>query len=162
MSGFNTVRLHWSKTGICSVLTLGASLGLIIFTVLVRKSEKQWKVLRDCLKNLPTGVPSGHQTFPRECAPREGLMTLANSLGQIFPDNPYRLSTVCTIVVFSVCHLWLNENWVNLSKRGGKDGVLRGISRGRSPMEIPRSSPASPRKAPSFPTLLLRFTFYFL
>ena len=40
-AGFNTVRLHWSKTGICSVLTLGASLGLIIFTVLIRKSEKQ-------------------------------------------------------------------------------------------------------------------------
>ena len=94
-SGFNTVRLHWSKTGICSVLTLGASLGLIIFTVLIRKSEKQWKVLRDCLKNLPTGIPSGHQTFPRGCAPRESLMTLGNSLGQIFPDNPYGLSTVC-------------------------------------------------------------------
>ena len=58
--------------------------------------------------------------------------------------------------------------WVNLSKRGGKDGVfqglaglLRGISRGRSLREIPRSSPASPRKTPSCPTLLLRFTFYF-
>ena len=58
--------------------------------------------------------------------------------------------------------------WVNLSKRGGKDGVFRGlaglhwgISRGQSPREIPRSSPASPRKTPSFPTLLLRFTFYF-
>ena len=42
--------------------------------------------------------------------------------------------------------------WVNLSKRRGKDGVfrgqaglLRGISRGRSPREVPRSSPASPR-----------------
>ena len=58
--------------------------------------------------------------------------------------------------------------WVNLSKRGGKDrvfrglaGLLRGISRGRSPREIQRTSPASPRKIPSFPTLLLRFRFYF-
>ena len=63
---------------------------------------------------------------------------------------------------------WFGEDWVNLSKRGGKDGVfrglaglLRGISQGRSPREIPKSSPASPRKTPSFPTLLLRFTFYF-
>ena len=106
-SGLNTVRLHWSKTGICSVLTLGASLGLIIFTVLIRKSEKQWKVLRDCLKNLPTGIPSGHQTFPRGCAPRESLMTLGNSLGQIFPDNPYGLSTVCTRLVYHVTHSFL-------------------------------------------------------
>ena len=72
------------------MLTLGASLGLIIFTVLIQKSEKQWKVLRDCLKNLPTGIPSGHQTFPRGCAPQESLMTLGNFQGQIFPDNPVR------------------------------------------------------------------------
>ena len=32
-SGFTTVRLNWSKTGICLVFTLGVSLGLIIFTV---------------------------------------------------------------------------------------------------------------------------------
>ena len=58
--------------------------------------------------------------------------------------------------------------WVNLSERGGKDGVfqglaglLRGISRCRSPREFPKSSPASLRKTPSFPTLLLGFTFYF-
>ena len=73
-----------------------ATLGLIFFTVLIQKCEKQWKVLRDCLKNLPMGISSGHQTFLRGCAPREILMTLGNSLGQIFPDNPYGLSTVCT------------------------------------------------------------------
>ena len=95
-SGFNTVRLHWSKTGICSVSTLGASLGRIIFTVFIRKSEKLWKVLRDCLNNLPTGLPSGLQTFPRGCTPWESPMTFGNSLGQIFPDNPYGISTVCT------------------------------------------------------------------
>ena len=44
------------------------SMGLIIFTVLIRKYEKQWKVLRDCLQNLPMGLPSGHQTFPRGAA----------------------------------------------------------------------------------------------
>ena len=58
------------------------------------------------------------------------------------------------------------RDWVNPSKKGGMDGVfqglaglLRGISRGQDLREIPRSSPASPRKAPSIPTLLLRFTF---
>ena len=73
-----------------------ATLGLIFFTVLIQKSEKQWKVLSGCLKNLPSGIPSGHQTFPRGCAPRESLMTLGNSLGQIFPDNHCGLSTVYT------------------------------------------------------------------
>ena len=58
-------------------------------------------------------------------------------------------------------------DWVNPSKRGGMDGVfqglaglLQGISRGGSPREIPRSSPASPRKTLSIPTLLLGFAFY--
>ena len=58
--------------------------------------------------------------------------------------------------------------WVNQSKRGGKDrvfrglaGLLRRISRGRNPRKIPRSSPASPKKTLSFLTLLLRFTLYF-
>ena len=47
-----------------------------IFTILTKKSEK----------NLPMGGPSGNQTFLQGCA----------SLGQIFPDNPFGLSTVCT------------------------------------------------------------------
>ena len=51
------------------------TLGLILFTVLIQKSDKQWKVLSGCLKNLPTRIPSGHQTFPRGCAPRENLMS---------------------------------------------------------------------------------------
>ena len=70
--------------------------------------------------------------------------------------------------IYPVYPALLGVYWVNLSKRGGKDGIfwglaglLWGISRRRSPREIPRSSPASPRKTPSFPTLLLRFTFYF-
>ena len=57
--------------------------------------------------------------------------------------------------------------WVTPSKRFGMDGVffrlaglLRGISRGRSPREIRRSSPASPRKTPSIPIFLIGFTFY--
>ena len=43
--------------------------------VLIQKSEKQWKVLRVCVENLPTGAPSGNHpvwTFQ----------------GQIFLDNP--------------------------------------------------------------------------
>ena len=71
-------------------------MGHIIFTILIQKSEKQWKVLSGYLKNLPSGIPSGYQTFPRGCGPRESLMTLGKALGLIFPDNPYGLSTVCT------------------------------------------------------------------
>ena len=118
-SGFNTVRVRASSTGICSVLTLRASLGLIIFTVLIQKSEKQWKVLRDCLKNLPTGVPLGHQTFPCGCAPREILMTLGNSLGLIFPDNPYKLSTVCsTLTELQLCKCFLFRSQASLDIDG--------------------------------------------
>ena len=36
-----------------------ATLGLIFFTVLILKSEKQWKVLSGCLKNLPSGISQG-------------------------------------------------------------------------------------------------------
>ena len=56
---------------------------------------------------------------------------------------------------------------VNQSQRVGKDGdflrlsgLLLGISLGIRPREIPRSSPASPWKTPSFPPLLLRSTQY--
>ena len=56
---------------------------------------------------------------------------------------------------------------VNPSKRVGMDGVFLGLA-GLLPriylrlrlQEIPRSSPASPWKTPSIPTLLLGFTFY--
>ena len=37
----------------------------------------------------------------------------------------------------------------------GLAGLLQGISQGRSLREIPRINSASPRKTPSFPTLLL-------
>ena len=37
-----------------------ATLGLI--SVLIQKSEKQWKVLRGFLNNFPPGIPFGHQT----------------------------------------------------------------------------------------------------
>ena len=36
-----------------------ATLDLIFFTVLIQNSEKQWKVLSGCLKNLPSGIPQG-------------------------------------------------------------------------------------------------------
>ena len=60
--------------------------------------KKDWKVLRDCLKNLLTGIPLGHYTFPWGCTPQENLMTLGNSLRQFFPDNSYGLSNVCTML----------------------------------------------------------------
>ena len=56
---------------------------------------------------------------------------------------------------------------VNPSKRVGIDGIflgleglLLGISLGLCPREIPRSNPASPRKTPSIPPLLLGLTQY--
>ena len=36
-----------------------ATLGLIFFTVLIQKSEEKWKVLGDCPKNWPSGIPQG-------------------------------------------------------------------------------------------------------
>ena len=63
-------------------------------------------------------------------------------------------------------HSELSPEWVNLSKRGGKDrffwglaGLLLGTCCGQSSREILRSSTASPRKTPSYATLLHRFTF---
>ena len=59
------------------------------------------------------------------------------------------------------------EYWVNLSKRGRKD---RDFQAGRAtqrdfpwakPGGNPKAQPCQPRKTPSFPTLLLIFTFYF-
>ena len=53
-----------------------ATLGLILFTVLIQNSDKQWKVLSGCLEKV----------------------ALWNSLGQLFPDNHCGLSTVYTRV----------------------------------------------------------------
>ena len=39
------------------------TLGRTMFTFLIQKSEKQRKVLRVCLENLPMGGPLGNQTF---------------------------------------------------------------------------------------------------
>ena len=68
-----------------------------------------------------------------------GVLVNTDNENQIYPR---------VTIVFS--------SWVNPIKRGGMDGVfqglaglLRGISRGRSPREIP-----------NIPTLLLGFTFY--
>ena len=80
-------------------VTLGQIWALYSLLFLIQKSEKQWKVLSGFLKNLPLGTPSGHQTFPQGCAPRESLMTLGNSQGQIFPDNHCGLYTVYTTVL---------------------------------------------------------------
>ena len=73
------------------------------------------------------------------------------------------LNHLCAPVVPQAIEIY----WVNPSKIGGMDevfrglaGLLRGISQGQSPREIPRSSPAGLRKTPSIPTLLLGFTFY--
>ena len=63
-SGFNTVRLHWSKTGICSVLTLGASLGLIIFTVLNHKSEKTVESPQELFDKFAHRNSLGSSHFP--------------------------------------------------------------------------------------------------
>ena len=111
-----------------------AALGLIFFTVLIQNSEKQWKVLSGCLENLPSGTPSGHPTFPRGCAPRESLMTLRNSLKQIFPDNHCGLSTVYTRLgkpLSGSLHLTLsdyragNSEYVQTTPYGQSEGHFR-------------------------------------
>ena len=82
-----------------------------------------------------------------------------------------RSARICIMsVTFIQCFQYsyqLYENWVNPSKSGGMDAVFRGlagllwgISRGQSRIDIPRSSPASPTKTLSIQTLLLGFTFY--
>ena len=76
-SGFNTVRLHLGKNRNMFRVNPRVTLGRIIFTFLIGESEKEWKVPRDCLRNLPKGGPSGNQTF---C-----LITLGTSIRQIFP-----------------------------------------------------------------------------
>ena len=115
-SGFNTVRLEQVQIHCFSKQAHEATLGCIFFIFLSPKSDKQWKVLRDCLKNWPTGGPSDNQTFPRGCNPQDSLITLGTSLGQIFPDNPFGLFTVCTISnnnPIPKVFLWNREGLVN-------------------------------------------------
>ena len=68
----------------------------------------------------------------------------------------------CSEVQCIAVHCSVNSSdWLNLSKRGGKEvvfrglaGLLRGISQGYSARDVLRSSPASLRKTPSFSTYL--------
>ena len=55
-------------------------------------------------ENWPTGGPSGNQTLPRGCTPRESLIYLGASLGQIFPDNSCGFSSVCPKVWTLLLH----------------------------------------------------------
>ena len=59
-SGLN--RLEQVQAHCFSREAHGATLGLIFFGFWSPKSDKPWKVLRDCLTNFPTGGPSGKQT----------------------------------------------------------------------------------------------------
>ena len=53
------------------------NLGLIFFTVLIQNSDKQWKVLSGCLKNLTSGV-IGNIAFPSS----------SNKIKLISPPSP--------------------------------------------------------------------------
>ena len=86
--GFNAVILEQVRTHCFSRQAHGATLGRIFFSFWSPKSDKQWKVLRNC--------PQCNQTFPQGGAPWESLITLETSQGQIFPDNPFKLFTVRT------------------------------------------------------------------
>ena len=44
--------------------------------------------------HFSTRGPSGNQTFPWCCAPRESLISFGTSPGQIYPDNACSFSTV--------------------------------------------------------------------
>ena len=59
----DTVRLELVRTHSFSRQAHGATLGRIFFCSGSPKSDKQWKVLRDCLENFPTGGPLGNQTL---------------------------------------------------------------------------------------------------
>ena len=64
---------------------IGATLGLMIFNVLIWIFEKQRKVLRDRLTIFSTGLPLGHQSddsheFPRSNFSRQPLRTLCHQL----------------------------------------------------------------------------------
>ena len=76
-----------------------------------------------------------------------------------FPYSRQFMNMTRVKVFFQEC-----ECWVNLSKRGRKDGVfrglagrLRGISGGQRPRELPRSSPASPVLPDSFIQIYILF-----
>ena len=99
-SEFYTVRLEQVQSPCFSRQAHGSTLVRTFFGFWSPKSDKQWKVLRDCLENSPTEGSLGNQTFPWGCAPRESLITLGTSLGQILPDNHFGLSTVCTSPTF--------------------------------------------------------------
>ena len=75
-SGFYTVRLVPRPSQNMFRVDPRETLGRIIHSILIQKSEKQWKVLRVFLKNLPTGGPLGNQTYLLGCAPQESLITL--------------------------------------------------------------------------------------
>ena len=57
--------------------------------------------------NLPTRGPSGNQTFPQGCAPRDSLISLETSLEQIYPDNTCVFSTVSPSVQGNVAAFYL-------------------------------------------------------
>ena len=62
----------------------------IILTILIHKSEKQWKVFKVFGKHLPTVIPWGNQMFLHGCAPQESLNTLRTTLCP--PYVPYGVS----------------------------------------------------------------------
>ena len=105
----------------------------------------------------------------------EGNLTRANTEPSVDfrrantePSVDFRKTNTEPSVNFRSANRETYWKWnVNLSKRVGKDRVflglawlLLGISLGLRLWEIPRSSPASPWKTPSFPPLLLRLTQY--
>ena len=72
-----------------------ATLGHLIFTSIIQKSEEQGKVLKVFWK-FAHGRPAGNQTLLDGCAPWESLITLGTTLGQTISRQPFGLSTVCT------------------------------------------------------------------
>ena len=104
-SGFNTVRLMQVPTHCFSRQTHGATLGHIFFVFLKPKVCQTVE--------SPLGL-SGKFAHGR---------SLGTSLGQIFPDNPFRLSTVCTTLLMVVgskiqlhsTYVLFSDEWKQLS-----------------------------------------------
>ena len=117
-----------------------ATLGVIFFTVLIQKSEKQLKVLSGCLKNLPSGIPWGLHTFPWGCGSRESLITLGNSLEQIFLDNHSLYPTTPAGHILPGSEAW------SLTNSGKALEIVWKFAHGRSlgnkifPQDLPRTT----------------------
>ena len=155
------VELH----GVLGVFFLQVCL-LLEYSPCVSTVSTTWLLLwlfLVCLDYYPWVSPFTYdQTIPPPCSLVCSVFPPLSTTRLLHRCLPRYIDPIFPYVFLCTC------KWVNLSKRRGKYGVfrglaglLRGISWDRSLIEILMSIAASPKKALSIPTCLLRFTFYF-